>query len=81
MTYCPFEDDCPFPDGRCAGDPFLGEDDCPYLMDISKEEWEEEMANKNNAKKPGVSNYALACDVAGAVRNTLDQMDREEKRA
>lgn len=33
------------------------------------------------AKKSGVSNYALACDVAGAVRNTLDQMDREEKRA
>lgn len=33
------------------------------------------------AKKPGVSNYALACDVAGAVRNTLDKMDQEEKRA
>ena len=48
MTYCPFEDDCPFPDGRCTGDPFLGEDDCPYLMDISKEEWEEEMKHENN---------------------------------
>ena len=30
------------------------------------------------AKKPGVSNYALACDVAGAVRKALDEMDREE---
>lgn len=48
MTYCPFEDDCPFPDGHCTGDPFLGEDDCPYLMDISKEEWEEEMKHENN---------------------------------
>ncbi|WP_337574641.1 hypothetical protein [Fournierella sp.] len=30
------------------------------------------------AKKPGVSNYALACDVAGAVWKALDEMDREE---
>lgn len=51
MTYCPFEDDCPFPDGRCTGDPFLGEDDCPHLMDISKEEWEEEMKLKTTLRE------------------------------
>lgn len=34
----------------------------------------------HQSKKQGVPNYVLACDVAGAVRMGLDQMERDEKR-
>lgn len=34
----------------------------------------------HQSKKLGVPTYVLACDVAGAVRMGLDQMERDEKR-
>ena len=34
----------------------------------------------HQSKKLGIPNYVLACDVAGAVRMGLDQMERDEKR-